>query len=257
MVAGGHYHVISRGNNRATVFESSADYESFLALVGHAQRRLELGLLAYCLMPNHFHLVIAQRHAGDISRWMHWLLTTFGAHHHDRHESCGRLWQGRFKAFPIEQDGHLLTVMRYVERNALRAGLVPRAEDWPWGSLARRNRSSQALLSRPPLPLPSGWLDWVNAAQSAEELAALRDCVNRQRPYGGERWVNESADRLGLRSSVRPRGRPRKMPPAANLATNSPAPNPPAEKTGMSPITSPITPSAQKTGMSPISAARP
>ena len=122
LVADGHYHVISRGNNRAQLFGEPCDYEAFVELMAQAQRRLGLSLLAACVMPNHVHLVVAQARPTDISRWMHWLLTTL-LQPRPRRESSGRV-QGRFKAFPIEQDAHLLTVMRYVERNALRAGLV-------------------------------------------------------------------------------------------------------------------------------------
>jgi putative transposase len=112
LLAGGHYHLINRGNNQATVFSTAADFDGFLRLIAEAQDRVQLRLLAACLMPNHFHVVAAQRGSGDISRWMHWLLTTHSHHHHRRHGSSGRVWQGRYKAFLIEQDGHLLTVMR-------------------------------------------------------------------------------------------------------------------------------------------------
>ena len=140
---------------------------------------------------------------------MQWLLTTHTHRHHLRYGTSGRVWQGRFKAFPIEQDGHLLTVMRYVERNALRAGLVKRAEDWPWSSLSwRLGISSGPRLCPPPLNLPRDWSAWVNAPQTPAELEALRTCVNRQRPYGDERWVEETASRLGLESSRRAKGRP-------------------------------------------------
>jgi len=214
MVAGGHYHVISRGNNRATIFHSHGDYAAFVGLLREAQLRVEVSILAFCLMPNHFHLVLSQRAATDISRWLQWLLTTFGHRYHGHHGSCGRLWQGRFKAFPIEQDAHLLTVMRYVERNALRAGLTRRAENWPWSSLECRKRPEDTLLTPPPVPLPSDWVMRVNNPQSAEELAALRESVNRQRPFGSEPWVAEAVQHLGLKSSLRPRGRPRKHQPA-------------------------------------------
>jgi putative transposase len=142
---------------------------------------------------------------------MQWLLTTHSHRYHLQHGTTGRVWQGRFKAFPIEQDRHLLTVMRYVERNALRAGLVSRAEDWAWGSLAWRQRTTvDGLLSSPPVPMPSDWLARVNAPQTAEELAGLRACVNRQRPYGDDAWVESATVALGLESSLRRRGRPRK-----------------------------------------------
>ena len=209
MVAGGCYHVINRGNNRATVFAGPGDYAAFTQLMGEAQSRCRLSLLAVCLMPDHFHLVAAQDSADGISRWLHWLLTTYGIRHHGLHGSCGRIWQNRVKAFPIEQDEHLLTAMRYVERNPLRADLVRRAEDWPWGSLAWRSRRIGTLLSQPPLRLPANWREWVNAPQTAEELGALRDCVNRQRPFGSDAWVKNAATRLGLEFSTRPRGRPR------------------------------------------------
>jgi putative transposase len=212
MVAGGCYHVINRGNNRSTIFCSPGDYAAFVRLLTAARERIPLDILAACLMPNHFHLVVMPTHRTDISRWMHWLLTTHTHRFHRCHDTCGRVWQGRFKAFPIEKDHHLLTVMRYVERNALRAGLVARAQDWPWSSLAWRNgtRRPMGLLAEPPVGLPKHWTEFVNEPQTPEEMESLRNCVNRQRPFGDDRWVEAAAGNLGLEASVRPRGRPRK-----------------------------------------------
>jgi len=155
---------------------TAAEFSAFLTLIAQAQARVELPMLAACLMPNHFHLVVSPRRTDDISRWMQWLLTTHSHRHHLQQGTTGRVWQGRFKAFPIEQDRHLLTVMRYVERK--------------------------------------DWLDRVNAPQTAEELADLRACVNRQRPYGDDAWVKTATVALGLESSLRQRGRPRKSSPA-------------------------------------------
>lgn len=212
MVAGGHYHVINRGNNRAAVFLDHGDFEAFLRLMAQSQQTAQLAILAACVMPNHFHMVVSQRCAGDISRWMHWLLTTHSHRHHVRHGTSGRVWQGRFKAFGIERDAHLLTVMRYVERNALRAGLVDRAEDWAWGSLAWREGGSwRALLAAPPMALPCDWSRWVNAPQTADELAALRNCVNRQQPYGSDGWTTLCVNQSGGSPLPRKRGRPRKI----------------------------------------------
>ncbi len=209
MVPGGYYHLINRGNDKAVVFRQPSDYLAFLRLIHDAQQRVQLTLLAVCLMPNHFHVVASTSGARDISRWMQWLLTTHTHRHHIRYGTSGRVWQGRFKAFPIAQDDHLLTVMRYVERNALRAGLVERAEDWKWGSLSWRTGSSPGpRLGSSPMPLPSDWLTWVNAPQTPAELEALRECVNRQRPFGNARWVEDTATQLGLESSRRPQGRP-------------------------------------------------
>lgn len=219
LVAGGHYHVINRGNNRSSLFPEPSDYAAFVRLMAQAQSRIRLSILAACVMPNHFHLVVSQQGNHDISRWMHWLLTTHSHRHHLRFGSSGRVWQGRFKAFPIERDGHLLTVMRYVERNALRAGLVERAEQWAWGSLAWRGAGSAgALLAKPPVTLPCDWAQRVNAPQSAEEVAALRSCVNHQRPFGDDAWVEDQSQRMGRGPAARRRGRPRKPAPAAEPA---------------------------------------
>lgn len=207
------YHVINRGNCRATVFARPADYRGFLELIEAAQERAPLGLLAACIMPNHFHLVVVPREPGHLGRWMQWLLTTQVRRYHRREGTSGRIWQGRFKAFPIERDEHLLTVMRYVERNALRAGLVDDARRWAWGSLAWRTEPRyRTMLAEAPSALPADWAGWVNAAQTPAELAELRVCVNRQRPYGSGDWVKRTAAELGLESSLRCVGRPFKQP---------------------------------------------
>ncbi len=166
-------------------------------------------LLAYCLMPNHFHLVVWPRADGDLSRWMQWLLTAHVRRHHRRHATSGHVWQGRFRACPIQQDEHLLTVLRYVERNPLRARLVRQAERWPWSSLATRPDRPVPLTAWP-LDRPRQWLRRVNAAETAAELADVRRCVQRGTPIGEQSWALRAAARLGLESTLRPRGRPRK-----------------------------------------------
>ena len=110
------------------------------------------------------------------------------------------------RAFPIEEDEHLWMVLRYVERN-VRANLVGHAEDWPWSSAAAFVGGKRA--SPGPTPRNADWLDWVNQPQSESELAALRKCIERGMPYGSEPWQHATAERLGLKSSLHPRGRPR------------------------------------------------
>ena len=206
------YHILNRGNQKARVFHEPADYDQFLALIHMAQERLYLPILAACLMPNHFHFVVRPRSADDISRWTQWVFTTHVRWQHAKYQTNGRLWQGPYKAFLCQTDHHLLTVMRYVERNALRANLVERAEDWRWGSLAWRSaRTPPVQLDEPPAPLPSYWRHLVNEPQSSIELEAIRKCVNRQSPFGEERWTREMATELGIEHSLQPRGRPRKM----------------------------------------------
>ena len=123
------------------------------------------------------------------------------------------MYQGRFKSFPVSGDLHYLTLCRYVERNALRSGLVERAEQWRWSSLWRRvsgDPEQKAMLASGPLPFPANWIKLVNRPQTDEELAALRTCVARSRPFGEDRWVAKTARLLGLEATLRPRGRPQK-----------------------------------------------
>jgi putative transposase len=205
------YHVLDRGNGRADVFPKDQDYAAFQKLMAEANERLPNRILGYVLMPNHFHLVLWPRGDGDLSRWMQWLLTSHVRRYHRHYQGSGHVWQGRFKAFPIERDEHLLTVLRYVERNPLRAGLVRKAEAWAWSSLSWRPTGERpALLSDWPVPAPKDWLARVNATQTEGELTALRQRIARGAPFGDERWVGRTAKRLGLESSIRPRGRPRK-----------------------------------------------
>ncbi|HEX9206960.1 MAG TPA: transposase [Steroidobacteraceae bacterium] len=208
--AGCCYHVINRGNNRAAVFHRAADYSAFIGLIRAAQQRRRLDLLGACLMPNHFHLVVRTAGRDDIGAWMHWLLTTHAHRYHLANGTSGRVWQGRYKAFPIEQGAHLLTVLRYVERNAVRAGFVERARDWRWGSAAWRHgpASRTALLASPPATLPPCWDDYVDLPQTEEELESMRACVNGQRPYGSSDWIDVAPECQGfLKPQNRPPGR--------------------------------------------------
>jgi putative transposase len=142
---------------------------------------------------------------------MHWISASYIHRYRKRHGGSGHLWQGRFKAFPIQQDEHLVTVLRYIERNPLRAGLVGRAEDWLWSS-ARERRAGAAWLELSPVPGPKNWLGGVNAPMTEAEVEALRHSVNRGTPFGSEAWVTRTARRLGLEASLNPRGRPRARP---------------------------------------------
>ncbi len=208
LVGGLCYHVINRGNARATVFHDAKDYRAFLTLMKLASERIPMRILAYCLMPNHFHLVLWSYSDGDISRWVHWLLTAHTKRHHRIRGTSGRIWQGRFKAFPIQQDRHLLTVLRYVERNPLRANLVQSAADWFWSSISR-TQASHGLKTQGPLPTPDNWLEYVDQPHTHEEIEALRRCSAKNAPFGSIEWTQTTAQELGLQSSLRPRGRPK------------------------------------------------
>jgi len=212
------YHVLNRGNGRCTIFHKDGDYEAFERILAEALEHVPgMRLLAYCLMPNHWHLVVWPRADGELSDFGHWLTLThtqrWHAHYHD--VGTGHLYQGRFKSFPVATDEHFLQLCRYVERNALRAGLVSSAVEWRWASLWRRQQPEEhlrELLSDWPVAEPVGWLDYVNEPQTEAELERIRRCVQRGQPLGGAGWVTRAARRLGLESTLRPRGRPRAKP---------------------------------------------
>jgi putative transposase len=206
------YHVLNRGNGRKTLFHKDADYAAFVKLLAEVTESVPVRVLAYCLMPNHWHLVLWPRQDGELSKFMLRLTTAHvrRCYAHYRRTEGGHLYQGRFKNFPIEEDRHLLTVIRYVEANALRARLVKRAEQWPWNSLhARAGIEGEKLLDDWPVDRPADWAAVVNSAVKEDELETLRTSVVRGRPYGSLSWVQRTAERLGLQFTLRPRGRPR------------------------------------------------
>ena len=210
------YHALNRGNGRMQLFHKDGDYESFERILAASLAHVPgMRLLAYCLMPNHGHLLLWPRADGELSDFGHWLGLThtqrWHAHYHN--VGMGHLYQGRFKSFLVAEDEHYWSVCRYVERNALRAGLVRSAENWRWGSLWRRVHGEEGmvpLLSDGPLTLPKNWPAEVNRPQTEAELTALRRSVNRGQPYGETEWVAKMARRLGLETTLRPRGRPKK-----------------------------------------------
>jgi putative transposase len=213
--AGGIYHALNRGNARATIFHKPEDYDAFEQILAEGLQRYPCRLLAYQLMPNHWHLVLQPTEEGGMSNLLRWvsLTHTMRLHAHYQTGGQGHIYQGRFKSFPIQSDEHFLMVCRYVERNALRAGLVKRAEAWRWGSLNRwldQTEREPHLLSPWPLARSPRWAERVNTPLTAAELQAVRTCVNRGAPFGTEKWVRRIAQQLNLQSTLRPRGRPRK-----------------------------------------------
>ena len=212
--AGGYvYHVINRAVGRATLFQKPGDYHAFRKVLEQAKDWVAMPLLAYCLMPNHWHLVVWPRRDGELSEYMRWLTVThtqrWHAHHHTK--GTGPLYQGRFKSFPIEKGTPLLTVLRYVERNPLRAGLVGSAVHWCWSSLGQAYQHLPGpALAEGPVPRHADWRTWVDGPETEAELAALRQSVARGAPFGREVWQKRTVAALGLQSTMVPLGRPKK-----------------------------------------------
>ena len=208
------YHVLNRGVGRRTLFGKDGDYLAFEKVVEQTLRTRPMRVCAYCLLPNHWHFVLWPEHDGDLSAFMQRLTNTHVKRWKEhRHEvGYGHLYQGRYKCFPVETDEYFYQVVRYAERNALRADLVACAEAWPWSSLRRAEREDPAfpILSAWPLPRPSDWLKIVNRPETEAELDALRRSVRRGCPLGRPAWVAQTVKQLGLESTLRPQGRPKK-----------------------------------------------
>lgn len=211
------YHVVNRANARMMIFADEADYAAFERIMLAAQERTHMRLLAWCVMPNHWHMIVWPRKDGDLARFFGWLTLTHTQrwHAHRRTAGQGHVYQGRYRSFLVEAEDYLWSGCRYVERNALRAGLVERAEHWRWGSLWRWANRRKQLQDVPtlddwPVDRPRNWVQRVNQPESQAELDALRLCTQRGRPYGPSDWVQRMADQLGLRATLRPRGRPRR-----------------------------------------------
>ena len=208
------YHVINRANGRVPIFTTPKDYAHFESLLLEAAELIGMRLLAYAIMPNHWHLVLYPKQDGDMNKFMHWLTTTHVRQRRAMTKSIGHghLYQGTYKSFPIEEDQHCTTVIRYVEQNPLRAKLVKRAEEWKWGSLARRLRGGKEdkkLLSALPVRLPAHYLASVNTIFKKDDLEHIRHAIKKNAPYGKEKWVEEMVEAHDMLSTQRDGGRPR------------------------------------------------
>lgn len=212
-VGGEVYHVINRANARLQIFFREQDYKLFENILKDGVEKYNMRLLAYCIMPNHFHLVLHPRNDGDLQKFMQWLTLTHTQRWHVQNKTIGSgsLYQGRYKSFLIEQDNHLLTVIRYVERNPLRARLVKNIQNWKYSSLYQRlHTPSTTLLAPWPMSVPQDYLAFVQTPLTAAELESARNSVDKGRPYGGDMWTCEMIDVHKLDITIRKRGRPKK-----------------------------------------------
>ena len=197
------------------LFSKEKDFAAFEDLLEETLESRPMRVCAYCLMPNHWHLVLWPKQDGDLAAFMQ-QLTTKHVRRWQLHRGkvgYGHVYQGRYKSFPVAEEEHFYQVVRYVERNALRAELVQRAEAWRWSSLWRRTHGTSDgghWLSGWPMPEPTGWRAFVNKPQTHAELEAIRRSVTRGQPYGSQSWVKQTAKRLGLESTLRAPHRPRK-----------------------------------------------
>jgi putative transposase len=201
-------HVVNRSARRLRLFDEPSDYAAFLSVVEEGRARTGIEILAYCVMPNHFHLLTRTTKPRQLSFFMQWFQLTHAKRWNRHRGSCGigAVYQGRFRSVPVQHDVHFLVAARYVERNALRARLVERAEDWPWCSLSQRCRSSNAVtLADWPILPPANWVALVNDGRAEEDSEAVRDSLRKRTPFGTTTWADRHSKR-----AARGKGRPPK-----------------------------------------------
>jgi putative transposase len=209
------YHIWNRAAGRLRLFKKHEDYLAFERVLLEAHRRHPLKLLEWVLMPNHWHFVVWPEQDGQVTSFFRWLTHTHSmrAITHRRVLGMGPLYQGRFKSLPVQEDEHLLTLLRYVQRNPVRAKLARRSAAWRWGSEAVRSgnvRELKAILSDWPVTRPRDWSVQADEATADGQGEHIRLCIRRSRPFGDEAWTARTAERLHLPWTLRPRGRPAK-----------------------------------------------
>ena len=214
-VGGEVYHVINRANGRLRIFNKDEDYQLFEKLLLETKELIGMRILAYELMPNHWHLVLYPKNDGDLGAFMHRLSNahTRKVHARTNTNGSGHLYQGRYKSFLVDSENYLLAVIKYVERNAVRAKLVRRCEDWQWGSAWRRvhgTTEQKKLLDRIPTSLPDDYTKWINASERPDNLDAIRISVNKSVPYGRAGWIEKMVLKHHLESTLKSPGRPKK-----------------------------------------------
>jgi putative transposase len=180
-------HSLNRGKDRSTLFHKPENDDAFEQILAEGRERDDCRILAYQFMPNHWHLVLHSTEDGGMSHFLRWvsLTHTMRLHAHYGRGGQGDVYPGQWKRFPVQDDEPFLLVCRYVERNALRAGLVRQAEDGTWGSLKRwlaEPERKPRLRSAWPIARLLCWAERVNKLLTAAELKAVRTSVNRALP---------------------------------------------------------------------------
>jgi len=207
------YHVVNRANGRLRIFRKQDDFLAFEQIIAEGVEIFNMRVCGWCIMSNHWHLILWPRKDGDLSDFMRWITLTHTQRYHVSHGTVGigHLYQGRFKSFPVQDDEYYLTAMRYVEANPLSAGIVKHLNDWPWSSFAaRKGAESLFELSGGPVKLPEQWEELVNEVIDSKQLGCLENSLKRGTPFGKSDWQIKTAKKLKLESTMRPRGRPKK-----------------------------------------------
>ena len=211
VAAGYPHHVTQRGARRQTTFFNDQDYAAYLDLLRRHCRQADLAVWAYCLMPNHVHLVVVPGSADALRAGLSETHRRYTRRVNFRQGWRGHLWQERFASFVLDEP-HLWAAVRYVERNPVRAGLATEPADWPWSSAGGHlGLRADPLLSSPAALAAFGpWDRYLSATDREEDLERLRRHGRTGRPCGDEAFVRHLETVTGRTLLPGRPGRPRK-----------------------------------------------
>jgi putative transposase len=212
VVPGVLHHVTQRGNNRQDVFLTNSDREEYLALLKQKARQCGVNVLSYCLMTNHIHLLVRPDYAESLAEALGRTHFSYAQRFNSDHARSGHLWQARFYSCPVEE-GALFTLLRYVERNPVRAGIVGQAWTYPWSSAALHvgKQDKEGLIDTvawSSLMAGAEWRSYLQEAEDRDRLNEIRRKTMVGRPFGSAGFINRLEKKLGFQLTARPRGRP-------------------------------------------------
>ncbi len=206
------HHVTQRGNYRQTVFAGTDDYTQYLDFLAQYAPQCDLDIWAYCLMPNHVHMVCVPKQPDSLSRTLHTVHMKYARYFNNKRSAVGHLWQGRFFSCALDER-HVYAAVRYVERNPIRGGLVSSPDDYPWSSAkAHIAGEKNSVLSGSCFltETVTDWQQYLGMGPNSEEETTVIKATLTGRPCGGEDFIKGVEERLGRNLTPRPRGRPRK-----------------------------------------------
>jgi len=216
-------HVIQRGNNRGAIFFAEDDYAGYRDWLAAAAADYGCAIHAYVLMTNHVHLLVTPRGAESLPRTMQSLGRRYVRHINATYRRTGTLWEGRYRAAPIDSEAYFLACCRYIELNPVRARMIRHPRDYRWSSYATHAQgaidrlvSGHELFDRlgaHPSQRQKPYRELFRAAPDAEFVDALRAATNGGWALGEARFKRQIAKTLGRRVTPLPRGRPPKQKP--------------------------------------------
>lgn len=212
VAAGYPHHVIQRGNNREEVFFEKDDRMRYFSLLKKYAAKWASPVMAYCLMTNHVHLLTKPESEESLYKMMQGLTLCYTQYVNRTYGRTGRLWESRYHSCIVDQEKYLWAAARYIEQNPIRAGIVEKAEDYPYSSAEAHVKGSKDAVLGQDFFTEDRRQDYISLLRSdlpEKEIERLRHATKAGRPFGREGFVSEMENKLERKLLQRPKGRPR------------------------------------------------